>query len=71
MFHEDAFGFASRPLADVGPSGQFVQVFDEVSGLNLRLELYRQFKRTIFSLDALWGATLLDEALAARICSII
>jgi hypothetical protein len=69
LLQKDAIGFASRPLADVAPEGNFVQMVDPISGLSLRLEMFRQYKRTIFDIDVLYGATLLDEARAARIMS--
>jgi hypothetical protein len=71
LLQRDAIGFASRPLADVAPEGNFVQMMDPVSGLSLRLEMFRQYKRTIFDMDVLYGATLLDEPRGARIMSII
>jgi hypothetical protein len=69
LLQRDAIGFASRPLADVAPEGNFVQMIDPVSGVSMRLEMFRQYKRTIFDIDVLYGATLLDEARGARIMS--
>jgi len=71
LLQKDAIGFASRPLADVAPEGNFIQMVDPISGLSVRLEMFRQYKRTIFDIDVLYGATLLDETRAARIMSII
>jgi hypothetical protein len=68
LFHSDAIAFASRPLGGIG-AGQYIQKFDEVSGLNLRVEYLRQFKRDYISIDALFGWKLRDAKLIARIAS--
>jgi hypothetical protein len=70
MFHPDAIAFASRPLGGIG-SGNYVQAFDEVSGLNLRVEIYRQAKQDYVSIDALFGWKLRDAKLISRIASAI
>ena len=68
LFHPDAIAFASRPLGGIG-NGQMSQVFDEVSGLNLRVEIYRQHKQDYVSVDCLFGAKLRDAKLISRIAS--
>lgn len=70
LHHPDAIAFASRPFAGIG-SGTYVQAFDEVSGLNLRVEYLRQHKQDYISIDALFGWKLRDAKLIARIASIL
>jgi len=72
MFHPQAFGFASRTLADsTGRSGSLGSVFstavDPISGVALRLEVNRQYKQTTWAFDCLYGATLIRPELACRI----
>lgn len=71
LFHPDAIAFASRPFAGIGSNPYIVQAFDEVSGLNLRLEYQRQNKQDFISLDALFGVKLRDAKLIARVASAI
>jgi coat protein Gp5 len=70
LFHPDAIAFASRPLGGIG-AGTYIQRFDEVSGLNLRVEISRQNKRDLVSIDALFGWKLRDAKLISRIASIV
>lgn len=70
VLHPDAIAFASRPLAGIG-SGNYVQAFDEVSGLNLRVEIYRQFRQDYIAVDSLFGAKLRDGKLISRIASVL
>jgi len=71
MFHRDAIAFASRPFAGIGSNPYIFQGFDEVSGLNLRIEYQRQNKQDYISLDALFGTKLRDAKLIGRIASAI
>ncbi len=69
MMHRDAFAFANRPMetsAALG-LGHFMSAVDEVSGLVLRLEISREFKRTRFSYDILYGVQAVRPELAVRI----
>lgn len=68
VFHPDAFGFASRPLASLG-SGNYAQIVDPISGLALRVEVERQSKRDLFTLDILFGVAAVEPRLAARLGS--
>ncbi len=69
LFHRDAIAFASRPLGGIGNPDNVAQAFDEVSGLNLRVEIMRQNKQDYVSIDCLFGAALRDAKLIARVAS--
>lgn len=67
-FHREAFAFASRPLLDLEAPGSIIQpLTDPVSGLAMRFEIQRQWKRTIFSLDCLYGVRAVRPQLACRV----
>jgi hypothetical protein len=66
-FHREAFAFASRPIADLPDPNVFLSMTDPITGITLRLEVTRQYKRTYFSLDCLWGVLALRPQLAVRI----
>ena len=67
-FHREAFAFASRPLLDLETPGSIIQpLTDPVSGLAMRFEIQRQWKRTIFSVDCLYGVRAIRPALACRV----
>lgn len=69
LFHRDAIAFASRPLGGLGNPDNVAQAFDEVSGLNLRVEIMRQNKQDYVSIDCLFGAAVRDAKLIARVAS--
>lgn len=70
-FHRDAFALAMRPLQGAtqgdGYGNQMVAMTDPVTGLSMRLEVSRQHKQIVYSLDALWGVKLIRPELAVRI----
>ncbi len=68
-FHRDAFAFVNRPFASSDPLGlgQFSSDVDPVSGLSLRLEASRLYKRTDFSYDLLYGVQTVRPEFATRI----
>ena len=63
-FHRDGLGLVSRPLASANPGepGQFSSLGDEMTGMALRLEVTREHKQTLYSLDALWGVAPVRDA---------
>ena len=68
-FHSDAFAFVNRPFAASDPMGlgQFSSDVDPVSGLSLRLEASRLYKRTDFSFDILYGVQTVRPQFAVRL----
>lgn len=65
VFHRDAVAFASRPLADLQLADSLVMSQgDPLTGVNLRLEVSREHKRTRFSWDVLYGVQLVRPQLA-------
>lgn len=68
LFHRDAIGFATRPLEGVVDPRLGVIIgsaVDPVTGLTLRLEINRQYKRTRFSFDVLYGGAIIRRELGA------
>lgn len=67
-FHRDGFAFANRPLKSIEPGlGSISQTaVDPISGLALRLEVTREYKRTRYSYDALWGVNLVRPEYVVR-----
>ena len=70
-FHRDAFALAMRPLtsetAGDAYGNNIVSMTDPVTGLSMRLEVYRQYKQVVYELDALWGVKLIRPEYAVRI----
>lgn len=67
-FHRDAIAFATRPLVSVShPSVITTQASDPVSGISLRLEITREYKRTRFAYDMLYGAKVVRPEYGARL----
>jgi len=71
VFHRDAFAFATRPLAsntvEMALGNEIMSLQDPQTGLVLRLEVSRQYKRVAWEFDILWGAKLVRPELATRI----
>ena len=68
-FHRNAIAFANRPLEDVVDErlGAIIETaVDPVTGIALRLEVRREYKRTRWSFDMLWGSGLVRRELATR-----
>jgi hypothetical protein len=69
-FHRDAFAWASRPLKEAiakEDRGKIDSISDPVSGLSLRLEVTREYKRYRYSYDILYGCTVARPELACRL----
>jgi hypothetical protein len=67
-FHRDAIAFATRPLLAVShPSVITNQASDPVSGITLRLEITREYKRTRFAYDMLYGAQVVRREFGCRL----
>lgn len=66
-FHRDCIAFASRPLvpAPAGLGAISLSQVDPISGIPLRLEVTREYKRTRWSFDLLWGASCVRPELGA------
>lgn len=67
-FHRDAIAFATRPLIQVAHPAVVTQsATDPVSGLTLRIEITREYKRTRFAYDILFGGACVRPELGCRI----
>ena len=67
-FHRDAIAFATRPLARSAHPGSIVETAtDPISGLSLRLEVQREWKRDRYSFDILYGGAVIRRELGARL----
>lgn len=67
-YHRNAFALAMAPLDDNVAGGQAFTAVDPNSGLSVRASIQWNIttKKTIVSLDALWGVKTLDPNLAVR-----
>jgi hypothetical protein len=72
MFHRDAIALVSRPFAGADPVGlgNFRSAVDPISGLGLRLEVSRLYKRTRFSYDVLYGHQVIRKEFGGRIAGL-
>jgi hypothetical protein len=67
-FHRDAIAFATRPLLEVShPAVISSAAVDPVSGLGLRLQITREYQRTRFAFDILYGGAVVRPELGCRI----
>ncbi|WP_211440930.1 P22 phage major capsid protein family protein [Collimonas humicola] len=67
-FHRDAIAFATRPLKEVThPAVISSAQVDPVSGLGLRLQITREYQRTRFAFDILYGGACVRPELGTRI----
>lgn len=71
-FHTNALGFAMAPLPASAPqmaSASVATATDPLSGLSLRLAMGWDIrtKKSLVSVDALWGVQVLDDSLACRL----
>lgn len=68
IFHRDAITFATRPLAQVShPSVIMSQASDPVSGLSMRLQITREYQRTRFAYDMLFGGQVIRKEFGTRV----
>ncbi len=69
--HRDAVALAMRPLTsggmELGANGHMMSVTDPQTGLSLRLEVRREYKRTVWEFDVLWGVALVRPELAVKL----
>ena len=67
-FHRDAIAFAMRPLKDIThPAVLTSSQVDPVSGISLRLQITREYQRTRFAYDILYGGAVIRPELGCRI----
>lgn len=67
-FHRDAVAFATRPLLEVShPAVISTAAVDPVSGLGLRLQITREYQRTRYAFDILYGGAVVRPELGCRI----
>lgn len=73
IFQRDAFAFAIRPLSSatesLGLGNRIMSVTDPETGLSIRLEISREYKRTVWEFDVLWGVKLVRPEFAVRVLS--
>lgn len=69
-YHPYAFGFASPPaISSAGPDGKYpvMSFIDPVTQIALSLEVKREHHQWGYYLSCLWGAKLVNPALAVRV----
>lgn len=67
-FHRDAFGLAIRTLEDTVPPGTVLErTTDPVTGIPLRVEVTRQYKQTLWSVDVLYGTDVIRPEMGVRL----
>jgi len=70
-FHRDAFAFATRPLmasaSDMAMGSNMMSMTDPLTGLSLRLEVQRQYKRTTWEFDMLYGVKCVRPEFACKL----
>jgi hypothetical protein len=67
-FHRDAIAFATRPLLEVTHPAVISQAAtDPVSGLGLRLQITREYQRTRYAFDILYGGQVVRPELGTRV----
>ncbi len=67
-FERTAIGFASRPMLDLETPGSTISVLsDPVSQLSMRFEIQRLWKKTIMSVDMLYGVSVVRPELGVRV----
>jgi hypothetical protein len=68
-FHRDAFAFATRPVGDIVFKGgsEILQMTDPQTGINLTMEVSRQYKQTSWELSILYGCKTIRREFAARL----
>lgn len=68
VFHRDAIAYAQRNLeVDNEFGARMMSMTDPQTGISLRLEITRQYKQTVWELDALWGSKLVRREYATRL----
>jgi hypothetical protein len=67
-FERTAIGFASRPMLDLETPGSVISTLsDPVSQLSMRFEIQRLWKKTIMSVDMLYGVSVVRPELGVRV----
>jgi hypothetical protein len=67
-FHRDAIAFATRPLLEVSHPAVISQAaVDPQSGLGLRLQITREYQRTRYAFDILYGGAVVRPELGTRL----
>lgn len=69
-YHRNAFALVIVPMDDQNPGGSTFTAVDEESGLSVRAAIQWSIssKKTLVSLDALWGVKTINPNMAVRVC---